>query len=164
VDSTIVFVAKYFLYLSVALVGVYWLRSSHREKMDIAAHLLIGGVIALALAKLGAHFFYDTRPFVSQHVKPLMPHAPDNGFPSDHALLASFLGFTMLAYSRRFGSLLLIIAVLVGTARVLAHIHSPIDILGSFVFAAIATYVTRYIVHRFFPRWGKKSWRQFRPN
>ncbi len=159
-DSLIVFVAKYFLFLSVAVVGVHWLLSSKRDRVDLAVHYVVGGIIALALAKLGAHFFYDTRPFVSHHIKPLMPHAADNGFPSDHALFTSFLGFTMLAYSRRLGYALLGIAVLVGAARVAAHIHSPIDIVGSFVFAAIAVLATRPLVHRFLPARSKRNWRQ----
>lgn len=158
-DSVVIFIAKYFLYLSVAVVGVHWLRSSRRDKVSLAASYVVGGVIALALAKAGAHFFYDTRPFVRHHVKPLIPHAADNGFPSDHALLASFLGFTMLAYSRRLGYVLLAIAVLIGAARVAAHIHSPVDIVGSFVFAAIAALVTRPLLHRFLPARGKRNWR-----
>ena len=160
VDSVIVFVAKYFLYLSVAIVGIHWLIASKRDKIDLMAHYLVGGLIALVLAKIGAHFFYDTRPFVSQHIKPLMPHAADNGFPSDHALLSSFLGFTMLAYSRRLGYGLLALAVLIGAARVAAHIHSPIDIVGSFVFAALATLLARFIVGRFLPERSKRNWRQ----
>ena len=160
VDSAIVFVAKYFLYLSVAIVGIHWLMATKRDKIDLMAHYLVGGIIALVLAKVGAHFYYDTRPFVSHHIRPLMPHAADNGFPSDHALLSSFLGFTMLAYSRRLGYGLLVLAVLIGAARVAAHIHSPIDIVGSFVFAALATVLTRLIVGRFLPERSKRNWRQ----
>lgn len=160
VDSVIVFVAKYLLYLSVLIVGIHWLIASKRDKIDLFAHYLVGGLIALVLAKIGAHFYYDTRPFVSHHIKPLMPHAADNGFPSDHALLSSFLGFTMLAYSRRLGYGLLVLAVLIGAARVAAHIHSPIDIVGSLVFGAVATLLARFIVGRYLPERSKRNWRQ----
>jgi len=138
VNSVIVFVAKYFLYVSVAIVGIYWLRANTNDKFSLAWKLVAGGILALAMARVSAHFYYDTRPFVAEHVKPLFAHAPDNGFPSDHALLTSFLGFTMLAYSRRTAAGLLLIAVLVGAARVAAHVHSPIDIIGSFVFAGVS--------------------------
>ena len=144
-NSLIVFVAKYFLYLSVLLVALYWLRSTTSTKIEMGFRLVVGGLIALALAKVGAQLYYSTRPFVSDHVTPLFAHAPDNGFPSDHALLASFLGFTVLVYSRRAGVILLINAVLIGAARVGAHVHHPLDILGSFVFSALAVLVTAMI-------------------
>ncbi len=144
-NSLIVFVAKYFLYLSVLLVALYWLRSTTSTKIEMGFRLVVGGLIALALAKVGAQLYYSTRPFVSDHVTPLFAHAPDNGFPSDHALLASFLGFTVLGYSRRAGVILLINAVLIGAARVGAHVHHPLDILGSFVFSALAVLVTAMI-------------------
>jgi undecaprenyl-diphosphatase len=145
VNSIIIFVAKYFLFLSVAIVAVYWLRTSRSMKIKLGWQLVVGGAIALALSAIASHLYYDTRPFVSQHLVPLIAHAPDNGFPSDHALFTSFLGFTMLLYSRRVGALLLLIALLVGAARVAAHIHHPIDIVGSFVIAAIAVALTQLI-------------------
>jgi undecaprenyl-diphosphatase len=152
VDSLIVFIAKYFLYLSVAIVGVYWLRASTNDKFSLAWKLVAGGILALAMARVSAHFYYDTRPFVAHHIKPLFAHAADNGFPSDHALLTSFLGFSLLAYSRRIAAALLVIAVLVGWARVAAHVHSPIDIIGSFVFAAasaaIIVWIDRIVARR----------------
>jgi undecaprenyl-diphosphatase len=145
VNSITVFVAKYFLLLSAAIVVVYWLRSSRPMKIKLGWQLVVGGVIALALSAIASHLYYDTRPFVSQHLVPLIAHAPDNGFPSDHALFTSFVGFSVLVYSRRVGALLLLIALLVGAARVAAHIHNPIDIAGSFVIAAIAVALTQLI-------------------
>lgn len=159
-DSLIVFVAKYFLFVSIAVVGLYWLTTANRDKISLGLRLVVGGVIALAFAKVGAHFYYDTRPFVRNHVKPLIAHANDNGFPSDHALLASFLGFTMVAYSRAIGLLLLAMAALIGGARVAAHIHSPIDIVGSFVFAAIAALLTHQGFKYFGSDHAQRTWRQ----
>lgn len=155
-DSLIVFVAKYFLYLSVAIVAVFWLRASKNDKFSLAWKLVAGGILALALARVGAHFYYDTRPFVARHIKPLFAHAPDNGFPSDHALLTSFLGFTVLGYSRRVALVLLLNAVLIGWARVAAHVHSPIDIIGSFVFAGVSAAVIVWI-DRIVARRGARS-------
>ena len=145
VNSLIVFVAKYFLFLSVLFVAIYWLRSTTSTKIEMGFRLVAGGLIALALAKVGAQLYYSTRPFVADHVTPLFAHAPDNGFPSDHALLASFLGFTVLGYARTAGVLLLINAVLIGAARVGAHVHHPIDILGSFVMSGAAVLATAMI-------------------
>ena len=140
-NSIIVFVAEYFLYLSVIVTGLFWLRCRKSTKIELLIRFVLGGVIALALAKVGAYLYYDPRPFVTEHVRPLFPHAADNGFPSDHMLLTSFLGFTILAYSKRTGMLLLVIALAVGAARVAAHVHSPIDIVGSTIFAAVGAFI-----------------------
>ncbi len=152
-SSLVVFVAKYFFAISVVVVALYWLKASRPVKFDLAWQLIVGGFVAVLLAVIGGHLFYDTRPFVSHHLKPLIAHAPDNGFPSDHTLLTAFLGFSILRYSRRVGLILLAIAVMVGAARVAAHIHSPIDIIGSFVIGAIAVFVAQVVVAK-----GLKSW------
>jgi undecaprenyl-diphosphatase len=141
VHSLIIVTAKYLLFLCVAVVGVYWLFAPRATKVILGWQLIIGGIIAVLLSTLAGHLYYDTRPFVSEHIVPLIAHAPDNGFPSDHALLSSFLGFTMMSYSRRIGVLLLAVAVLIGAARVAAHIHQPIDIVGSFVIAAVSVLI-----------------------
>lgn len=152
-DSIIVFVAKYFFVITIGVVAVYWLMAPRVVKWRLGWQLLGGGLIALALSFLGSHLYFDTRPFVREHIKPLFAHAADNGFPSDHALLTSFIGFTMWFYSRRIAYFLLVVAVLVGTARVAAHIHSPIDIVGSFVFAATAAVLMHYLVRW----WDRRS-------
>ena len=114
-------------------------------KVTLAWQLILGGLIALALARLGGHFYYDTRPFVRDHVKPLFAHAPDNGFPSDHALLTSFLAFSFWRYSKPVAAALFVNALLVSAARVAAHVHSPIDIVGSFIFALIGALVVVWV-------------------
>ena len=140
----ITFVGKYFIFLSVVIAIVFWLRVSSKVKVALAWRVIGGGAIAEGLAQIAGHVFYDTRPFVTMHVVPLIAHAPDNGFPSDHALLASFLGFVILLNSRMTGVLLLVLAVLIGWARVAAHIHHPIDILGSFVIAGLSVMLVQW--------------------
>jgi undecaprenyl-diphosphatase len=138
VDSIIRFVGRYFFIVSVVVVAYCWLRAKLSIKISLGWHLVAGGVLAVVLAKIAAHLYYDPRPFVTHHLVPLIAHSADNGFPSDHALLCAFLAFTMLLYSRRAGVFLIIIALLVGWARVAAHLHNPRDVVGSFVIAAVA--------------------------
>lgn len=159
-DPIIVFVAKYLLFASVAIAAIYWLTLQRRMKFQLALAVVVGGIIALLLARIGASFYYDTRPFVSQHVKPLIAHANDNGFPSDHALLASFLGFVVWRSSKSVSALLLILAVCIGAARVAAHIHNPIDIVGSFVISAISVVLVTVISQRLSRHRHGFDWRQ----
>ena len=157
-DSTIVFVAKYFLFVSLGVTVWFWWRCDRATRIELLVRLVVGGLLALTLATVAGHLYYDTRPFVTEHVKPLFAHAADNGFPSDHALLTSFLGFSVLLYSKKVGAVLLAIAVAVGAARVAAHVHAPVDIVGSFVFSAVAALVVQRLTTLKRPRtWWERA-------
>jgi len=130
-------VAKYLLFVVGILCFAYWLTVPKQEKIRLAIFGILAGVVTLALVKISAWVYYDPRPFVSQHVPPLYPHAADNGFPSDHTVLAALAALVVYSSSKRAGLALLGLALLIGVARVLGHIHSPIDIIGSIAFALI---------------------------
>jgi undecaprenyl-diphosphatase len=151
--SLITFVGKYFIVLSIVVAVAFWLRLGTKKKIALGWRVVVGGVLAEGLAQIASRLYYDTRPFVTEHVVPLIAHAADNGFPSDHALLASFLGFVVLCYSRKVGLLLLLVAILIGWARVAAHIHHPIDIIGSFLIAALSVAIVESGAHLY------KKWR-----
>jgi undecaprenyl-diphosphatase len=152
-DSIVVFVAKYALFFSLAIAVYVWLRLPREQKWEFVVWAIIGGAVALALVKLGGALFYDTRPFVTDHVAPLFAHAPDNGFPSDHTAASMFAAVLVLYYSRRWGVVLVVISLLIGASRIDAHLHRPIDILGAIVIAVVAALIA-------FPaaRWLTRRW------
>ena len=113
-------------------------------------------VLSLVIAKIGSHFYYDTRPQFKDGSQPLMAHSNDNGFPSDHTLLGSFLAFLALKYSKPAALGLFIVAALIGWARVAAHIHHLVDIVGSFVAAALAYLIATYLLKAYFKDNGTK--------
>ena len=119
--------------------------------------LLIRGAIALvlavALAKSGGALYDEPRPFVVQHVAPLVPHEADNGFPSDHTLVCAVCAFLILPFSPALAELAGVIALTVGITRVMALIHSPLDIAASFAFAAIAVGAAYHIERKFAASW-----------
>jgi undecaprenyl-diphosphatase len=59
---------------------------------------------------------------------PLVPHAPDSSFPSDHTLVGVALAGALLFRAPRVGVCLVTLAVLVGFARVAVGVHYPSDI------------------------------------
>lgn len=147
-NHVIVFIANYFLYLS-ALGALYvFIRLPRQDKINFLLTGVVGAVLALIFAKLGGMVYYDARPFVADHITPLMSHANDNGFPSDHTLLSGFLAFLVLRYSKLWGSVLLVISVMIGLARVLAGVHHIVDIIGSLVFAGLAVFVVSLVFKR----------------
>jgi undecaprenyl-diphosphatase len=140
-DSIVVFVASYGLFFSLAIAVYVWLRLPREQKWEFVVWAVIGGAIAVALVKIGGALYFDTRPFVTDHVAPLIAHAPDNGFPSDHTAASMFAALLVLYYSRRWGVVLVVISLLIGASRIDAHLHRPTDVLGAIGIAAISALI-----------------------
>jgi undecaprenyl-diphosphatase len=113
---------------------------------------LVTGLLALLLGRLVAAVYFDPRPFVSGHFTPLIPHEPDNGFPSDHTLLSSASAMTVFLRDRRIGTVLWLLAVVVGAGRIASGLHSPTDVIGSFTLAIVAGAIATLVARRVFPR------------
>lgn len=147
--ETVIIIAKYFIVLAVLIAFAVWLRVSTPQKKRFIVLAVLGGIFSLALAKLGSKLYSDPRPFVAGHFTPYFSHAPDNGFPSDHTLLTSFLAFTTWRFSRLSGTAVLALAVLIGASRVIAGVHHWLDIAGSIVIAFIGVWLAGLLVNRF---------------
>lgn len=151
-DAVIVVVAQYFFLVSIAITAMTWLGLPAYRRWTLATAGITGGLAGLGLIALAGALYYDPRPFVIQHIHPLFAHAADNGFPSDHATLTMFLAVCVLFCSRPWGIVLAVNALLVGAARVLAHVHSPLDIAAGYVIgvvaAALASWLAPVIVRR----------------
>ncbi len=131
----IIFAAKYLFVVSILLTGLFFLTLPTAIKKKFALLTLSSSVLAFALAKLFGAIFNDPRPFVSNHIRPLVAHAADNGFPSDHTLLTMTIASVVFFYNRKLGIVLGIISLIVGLSRVLAGVHHPIDIIGAMAIA-----------------------------
>lgn len=145
-ELVIIFGAKY-LYLAIVAVALWYVWQQPSEKRF---RIILCACIALPLtyvvAKLMSSLYYDPRPFVVGNFTPLLPHAPDNGFPSDHTLLSAAVAAVIFFFYRKLGLALFIIAFLVGMARVAAGIHHTIDILGSIVIAfSVTAFFVKYL-------------------
>src|SRR5581483_9746743 len=97
------YLAKYLI--AVPVLAVIYLIYSFRGKKrrEFIIFLIAGGILSLLIAKISNHLYSDPRPFIKDGVKPLFYSSRDNGFPSDHTLLASFIGFAVLFYARTLG-------------------------------------------------------------
>ena len=138
-DVIIIFIAKYFILIPIiAAIFVAWRFKNRKDILKFILVVLVGGILSLILAKFASMLWYNPRPFVVGHFSPLIPHAADNGFPSDHVLLASFLGWTILRYSKKTGIGVLVVAALIGISRIMAGVHHPADIVGGFVVSGVA--------------------------
>lgn len=140
-DLTI-FAARYLVFIAIALAAAIlavrlWRRPRlYLLRWAIAVGLLL--VLSYGVAQLGAAVYNDPRPFTISRLPSLIPHAPDNGFPSDHALLAAALVAMVALVDVWWSLLFVVLAVLVDWARVGAGLHHVIDVAGSSAFVALA--------------------------
>lgn len=88
------------------------------------------------------------RPFIEKGVAAGAAFINNPGFPSDHVLLLTVLTVTVVVLvSKSWLSLLLIVGVaLVAIGRVLALVHTPLDVIGGVIFGLIGGlwYLKRY--------------------
>jgi undecaprenyl-diphosphatase len=102
---------------------------------------VIAVLIAVILAKIAGSLYFHPRPFVTEHIKPLVSHGADNGFPSEHTIAAMTLATVIYFYRKKFAAIAFLLAIFVGLGRVLAHVHSPIDIAGGLIIGLVAGYL-----------------------
>jgi undecaprenyl-diphosphatase len=138
VQTLSVLVTDYGIYLIALVAAVVWLMADRPSKVSMAvAGAITLGIVGLLLLLSGAAWF-DPRPFVVDGRPPLVPHGPDNGFPSDHTTMAAAIAGVVLAYRRRIGIALLVVAALVGASRVAVHVHHVPDVVGGFALGLLA--------------------------
>lgn len=137
----IILVAKYLLFLIILLAFLIVVKTKKSEQRYLAKLSLVAFPLSYIIAKIFAHFIYNPRPFVIEHIKPLFVHTVDNGFPSDHTLLAMTIAATIFIYNKKSGIVLGFLGLCVGLARVLAQVHHLTDIIGSTIIAVSAVYI-----------------------
>ena len=134
-DSIMVFCASYLVYLVFVIMVAFVAYSIYKKQWKPFIYFFATLVVGFLLLQLVALINFDHRPFMDYHVTQLVAHAAGSSFPSDHttvvtAIAAGFLFFTRF---KKLGALLLIMALVIGFARVFVGIHYPADIAGGIV-------------------------------
>jgi undecaprenyl-diphosphatase len=144
----IIIAAKYLIVLPVLalLWCLYTLRGSKRWELFLLSLISLPAVYLVGI--LAGHLYYNARPFVAENFSPLITHAANNGFPSDHTLLAAAIAMIVFFMSRRFGIILWIVVFIIGFARVAAGVHHVLDIVGSMLIAIIVVTAVQFVLRR----------------
>ena len=155
-DSVLVFLAKdlFVLIPVAALVLVFVLKKNVRYRY--VGSLILALAIAYVLAKIASSIYFNPRPFTHPGVVSLFEHASDNGFPSDHTTYSSVIAFTILYFARKWGFVLVPVAVLVGLSRVWSNVHSYIDIAAGLFIGVVAASFAYEIVKFAWPKVAKR--------
>ncbi len=105
-------------------------------------------VISYLVALIAGQIYYDPRPFLAGHFKPLIEHDTENGFPSDHLLLVSTVAAVVTVFNKKISLLLWAFTILIAIARVYVGVHHVVDVAASiFISGAVTT-----IIYYLFPR------------
>ena len=101
--------------------------------------IVLAGLTAYLAAKVVGYFYQPEalRPFEQRGVEPGAAYLPNPGFPSDHVLFATFLTLAvwLAAKQTKLAIILFALTIAMGVARVLALVHTPVDVIGGFVIA-----------------------------
>ncbi len=152
-DTLIVWVAQYLLWIMVIAFAAVWLFLEDRSgKVALGLSAVLGLVLAGVFLYIAKDVHHDPRPFVSDHVKALFGHSRDDGFPSDHCVAAGLISILVLLRRRVIGLVLVAAAVAIAWARVAAHVHHLQDVLAGLLLGAAAAVIATLVVHALLPR------------
>ena len=128
----------------VLIAAWYLLRLPRAVIVERLSQGVMVGLIALWLAKIMSILYQEgERPFMLLGVHPKAAYLNNPGFPSDHVLFVFSITFVVWAATRnwRVSAVLLGLSVLVSVGRVIALVHTPLDVAGGFVCALVAASV-----------------------
>ncbi len=142
-DSLDAFFARYLVYLLVVGAFVYiFLERDRRKRWFVFAALALSVILSRGILTEVIRFFYpQPRPFEVLGITPLFPEDTANSFPSGHASFLFALGAALWFVNRRWGIWYLVLALLVGVARVFAGVHWPVDILGGAAVGIVSAFL-----------------------
>jgi membrane-associated phospholipid phosphatase len=111
----------------------------NKRKFEAYARILMAGLTAYLVAKLVASVYQPAleRPFEVLGVDPGASYLDNPGFPSDHALFAMTLVLAVWFETKRrhLVWVLLGLTILMCVGRVLALVHTPLDVIGGLLIA-----------------------------
>lgn len=129
----VTFAASYVVWLMFLGLGVLWLTDGKIKKEQVA-HALIASFLAWLVTEFIKQIFHTPRPFMIDGFHPLTATIPtDSAFPSSHTALAFATATIIWFHDKKVGIIFIILALLVGIARIMANVHYPVDIMGGAV-------------------------------
>jgi undecaprenyl-diphosphatase len=150
INLLISFFAVYAIVVFWGALGLWWFigknRAEIRQRLILAIFAFVVG--RLILTELVRFFLPRSRPFETHQVYNLISQERGGSFPSGHTVTIVAVGASLYFYNKKLGLGSLILALLVGVARVTAGVHYPLDVIGALaVGIAGAWFVERFLAH-----------------
>ena len=141
--------AAFFASSGVFVLGALWLFVLVRHRAVLTLQVLVRIALLLPLAygvaNVSGPLISDPRPYLVEGVQPLIPTSADNGFPSDHVLLAGALAACLWWVQARAVAPFALGALAVMVGRLAVGAHHTFDVLGSSVIVVLVTVVVKLL-------------------
>jgi undecaprenyl-diphosphatase len=136
-------IADYAVFPVVLLGGWALLTIPKGQRYRAYCRILLAGLTTFLLAKLLATVYQPTeaRPYELLGVTAGASYLDNPGFPSDHALFVTTIALAVWFETRRkaISLILAILVVAVCAGRVLALVHTPLDVIAGVAVACIGS-------------------------
>ena len=134
-DAAVTFLARDLAAILVGLIALVFLAGWSRRRAarrNGAVLATAAAAVALELNQPLAHWIDRVRPYLAHpgQAHLLIARSHDPSFPSDHATGAFALAVGIWLYDRTLGTVLLVLAAVMGFARVYVGTHYPGDVLA----------------------------------
>lgn len=129
--------------IPVVLVGVWVLlfKVPKGRRFEAYSRVLMAGLTAYMLAKFVGTIYQpaELRPFELLGVDPGAAYLNNPGFPSDHALFVTAIACAVWFETRmkKVSIALAVLVLLICVGRVLALVHTPLDVIGGVAIALV---------------------------
>jgi undecaprenyl-diphosphatase len=130
-DAAVGAIAVYGVAAVAPVLAAVWLIRADGLRACLAA--VAGAAFGLAASAAIGLLWDRPRPFVAQHFTPLISHAADASFPSDHLAVLGAVVMALWFTARRLALVTAIVALAVAFARVYVGVHYVSDVAGGFV-------------------------------
>jgi membrane-associated phospholipid phosphatase len=141
VQDFLIKVAADYTLIAIVLIGAYALifKIPKGKRFKAYCRILVAGLTAYLLAKLVGSIWQPEalRPFELLGKAAGASFLNNAGFPSDHVLFATAITCAVWFETKQkvLTWILAVLVVVVGVGRVLALVHTPIDVIGGVIFA-----------------------------
>lgn len=136
-NTLFIFGAKYLFLVSITLLIYSFLKSDKTKRVRMFRFALLSLPLTYIGGLIARRLYFNPRPFVEGNFTPLIEHAPDNGFPSDHILLVASLSVLLTIYNPKIGALSWAITTLVAVSRVYTGVHHSLDVIASILLSIL---------------------------
>jgi undecaprenyl-diphosphatase len=130
----------------VALWAIIYLLFRHEPRRLMHLVVAFGSAFLAYGISLGLKSYFKIgRPDVLNFDFHPLLSLSDYGFPSSHATFFAALAAALFFIHRRAGIFVAILALVIGTARIFAGVHTPLDIFGGYLLGMLVAVVVSYL-------------------
>lgn len=141
VDKLMIFGAKELIFVAFFVCFLLILFGGPKERRSFLS-MITSLMIALLLVQITHFFFYETRPYLTLNLTPLIKHTPDAAFPSQHTTMMAVVAGAYLFNKSKYAGVFILAMLWVGFARIFVGLHYPLDILAGIIYGFFANFLT----------------------